>query len=57
MKKSKRTTTTIRLHPRLWEDTKIQAVRERRDASDLIEDALKLYFASLKKRKASALVP
>lgn len=57
MKKSERTTTTIRLHPRLWEDTKIQAVRERRDASDLIEDALKLYFASLKKRKASALVP
>ncbi|NJP11416.1 MAG: hypothetical protein HC866_19640 [Leptolyngbyaceae cyanobacterium RU_5_1] len=47
MKKSERETTTVRVHPRLWQTTKIQAVREKRDASDIIEDALTLYLTNL----------
>lgn len=53
MKKSKRETTTLRMHPEIWESTKIQAIRERRSASDIVEDALVLYFSQISQSQAS----
>ena len=44
MNKSSRQNLTIRMHPKLKELLQIQAIRERRDLSDLIEDATKTYL-------------
>ena len=35
---------TIRLPKKLWQRTRLRAVREERDAQDIIVDGLKLYF-------------
>ena len=38
---------TIRMNPQLKESLQIQAVREKRHLSDLLEDAVHLYLAQL----------
>ncbi len=45
--KAARENFTIRMEPNLKKALKIQAIEEKRDSSDLIEDALKLYFNQL----------
>lgn len=47
MNKSSRENGTIRMNPNLKESLQIQAIREKRDLSDLIEDAAHLYLESL----------
>jgi predicted HicB family RNase H-like nuclease len=42
-----RATTTIRVLPSLWESVQIQAIRERKSASDLVEKALRAYLSSI----------
>lgn len=45
--KSSRKNTTIRMNPEIKETLQIQAIREKRDLSDLIEDAIHLYLNQL----------
>jgi predicted HicB family RNase H-like nuclease len=45
--KSSRRNTTIRMNPEIKETLQIQAIREKRDLSDLIEDAIQLYLQQL----------
>lgn len=45
--KSERENITLRMHPVVKQNAQIQAIREKRDLSDLVEDALELYFKSL----------
>ncbi|MCY7392859.1 MAG: hypothetical protein LH647_15640 [Leptolyngbyaceae cyanobacterium CAN_BIN12] len=45
--KASRENFTIRMEPSLKQALKIRAIQENRVSSDLIEDALKLYFNQL----------
>jgi hypothetical protein len=45
MAKKDRSNLTIRMEPSLKEVLQIQAIRERRDLSDLIEDGARLYLS------------
>ena len=45
---TKRITTSIKIDPKLWKETKIQAIRDERTVSELLEDAIKEY---IKQRK------
>lgn len=45
--KSTRENFTIRMEPTLKQTLKIQAIQEKRDSSDLIEDAVRLYLSQL----------
>ena len=47
-KKPKRFKTTLSIPPELWKRTKIEALKQDRDATDLVIDALTKY---LKKKK------
>lgn len=46
MAKRDRSNLTIRMEPSLKEVLQIQAIRERRDLSDLIEDGARLYLSA-----------
>jgi len=49
MKKSERKNATTRINPELKREAQIQAIREKRDLADLIEDALLAYLANVTK--------
>ena len=44
----------INLPEALWKKTRMQAIREDRDAQDIIRDGLKLYFERRQKQPADA---
>lgn len=54
MDKSTRENLTIRMTPQLREELQIQAIRERRSLSDLLEDAAALYMKALQLTEKSA---
>lgn len=51
MDKSKRENLTIRMSPKLRDALQIQAVKERRSLSDLLEDGAILYLQSLTEKQ------
>jgi predicted HicB family RNase H-like nuclease len=54
MNKSTRENLTIRMSPELRQELQIQAIRERRSLSDLLEDGAALYLRSLQPTEKSA---
>jgi hypothetical protein len=40
----KRITTSIKINPKLWKETKIQAIQDEITVSELLEDAIKDYI-------------
>jgi predicted DNA-binding protein len=43
-KKEKRTATSIKIKPKVWQDAKIQAIKEGKTVSELLEEALEAFI-------------
>jgi hypothetical protein len=48
-KQEKRTATSIKIKPTVWQEAKIQAIKESRTVSELVESALEKWIKEHKK--------